>query len=180
MIIGLLGKKRVGKDTVADYLVKSHGFTKLSFADPLKRACQELFSWNDVQIYGNEEKEIVDKYWGITPRQSLQYVGTELIRNQMENLIPGIKDDFWVKCAMRIIDKNPNKNYVIADCRFINEVNAIHAAGGSIWKISRDGVTSDDSHASETGIDEITEYEDTIQNDGTILELYKKIDELLE
>ena len=38
-IIGILGNKRVGKDTVADYLVKNYGFIKYNFADPIKEIC---------------------------------------------------------------------------------------------------------------------------------------------
>ena len=33
MIIGLCGKKRVGKDTVADYLVNKYGFVKYSIVN---------------------------------------------------------------------------------------------------------------------------------------------------
>lgn len=39
MIIGITGKKRSGKDTVASLL----GYEKRSFADPLK-ACQVIFN----------------------------------------------------------------------------------------------------------------------------------------
>ena len=35
-LIGLLGRKRVGKDTVADYLINNYNFTKHAFANPIK------------------------------------------------------------------------------------------------------------------------------------------------
>ena len=35
MIIGISGFQSSGKDTIADYLVKEHGFVKLSFASAL-------------------------------------------------------------------------------------------------------------------------------------------------
>ena len=40
--IGLAGWARSGKDTVADYLVKNHGFTRVSFADPMREALLAL------------------------------------------------------------------------------------------------------------------------------------------
>ena len=37
MILGLAGYATSGKDTVGRYLVEEHGFTRLAFADTLKR-----------------------------------------------------------------------------------------------------------------------------------------------
>ena len=44
LLIGLVGRKRHGKDTVADYLTQKYNFTKDSFASPLKKTLKELFS----------------------------------------------------------------------------------------------------------------------------------------
>lgn len=52
MIIGLCGQAGVGKDTVADFLVKNHGFVKVALADPLKRICREVFDFSDEQLWG--------------------------------------------------------------------------------------------------------------------------------
>lgn len=43
-VIAISGWKRSGKDSAADYLVKNHGFTRVSFADPLKDSVAEEFS----------------------------------------------------------------------------------------------------------------------------------------
>jgi len=46
-IIGITGYKRHGKDTLGDYLVKYHGYTKIAFADALKEACRNIFDFTE-------------------------------------------------------------------------------------------------------------------------------------
>ena len=43
-IIQISGLKRTGKDTLADVLVEKHGYTKMSFAEPLKEFVLDLFT----------------------------------------------------------------------------------------------------------------------------------------
>lgn len=52
MIIGLSGKKASGKSTVANYLTQTHRYKELSFADPLKRGCKEIFGLTDLELWG--------------------------------------------------------------------------------------------------------------------------------
>ena len=42
MIIGLSGYAQAGKDTVAQMLVEDYGYTRLGFADIIKKACYYL------------------------------------------------------------------------------------------------------------------------------------------
>src|SRR3990167_3895332 len=63
IIIGIGAQARVGKDTIADYLVKEYGFRKTSMASSLKEGIgRGVFGFNDEQLYGNL-KEVVDKFW---------------------------------------------------------------------------------------------------------------------
>jgi len=50
MIIGLIGNKRVGKDTVADYICEKFQFKKYAFADGVKDTCKVLFNFTDDQL----------------------------------------------------------------------------------------------------------------------------------
>lgn len=52
MIVGICGVAGSGKDASADFLVKDHAFCKVAFADPLKRICQDVFSFTDAQLWG--------------------------------------------------------------------------------------------------------------------------------
>lgn len=47
VLLGLLGRKRAGKDTLANILTREYGFHQLVLADPLKEACRALFDFND-------------------------------------------------------------------------------------------------------------------------------------
>ena len=67
MIIGISGKKRSGKDTVADFLIQEYGFIKYGFADPIKQIAKIIFGFNEEQLYGDKKEEI-DKIWKIKPR----------------------------------------------------------------------------------------------------------------
>src|SRR5438045_2338658 len=99
MIIGILGFKRAGKDTVADYIVSNYGFEKMILSQPLKEACKILFNFTDEQLYGNL-KEIVDSNWKTSPRKIMQYLGTDILRNDINKIIPNINNNFWINLVV--------------------------------------------------------------------------------
>ena len=53
MIIGITGLISSGKDTAADYLIRFHGFKKLSYAGPLKDCVSAIFGWVKLSEYEN-------------------------------------------------------------------------------------------------------------------------------
>ncbi len=56
-VLGLNGPAGAGKDTVADYLVATHGWDgKLSFAGNLKKICKRTFQLTDDDINSQEGK----------------------------------------------------------------------------------------------------------------------------
>lgn len=182
MLIGLLGQKRVGKDTSADYICNKYDFVKLSYAQPLKDICKILFDFTDEQLYGNA-KEIMDQNWGISPRIIYQYIGTDVFRKDINKIIPDIGNNFWIKLMKIKCDEIPTQNKVIADIRYQNEIDQVHQLGGIVIKIVR-SLTSDshgfDEHESEKNIDELNGADYTIINNGTKLNLYKKIDDVMK
>lgn len=46
-VIGITGKARSGKDTVANLLIDNCGFIRYSFAAPIKDSIQEMFGWDE-------------------------------------------------------------------------------------------------------------------------------------
>jgi hypothetical protein len=182
MIIGILGRKGAGKDTIADHMIKNYKFQKLVLAQPLKDACKVLFNFNDEQLYGNL-KETIDPNWGVSPRQVLQYVGTDIFRKDITRIIPDINSNFWVNLMStkykQMKENDPNIRVVVSDVRFENEINEIHKLNGIIIKVTRPGMSNNDMHDSERLIDNLHgDYE--IQNDSGIEELYNKINNILD
>lgn len=199
-LIGVVGRKRNGKDTIADYLISKHNFQKYSFADPLKRGCMAMFGFTEDQVFG-ELKDEIDPLWGCKPRDVLQVMGTELCQYHIQEYIPAFKNIgrlIWVKrfeqwykdkanCINQInelnISSHPDKlvpatlNVVLSDVRFIHEAETIKKLGGEVWKVVRPGMDVGDLHASEKELDEI-QFTHLIENDSTLEDLYRKIDTL--
>jgi hypothetical protein len=68
LVVGVLGFKGSGKDTVGDYLVQKHGFARDSFANPLKDAVAATFNWPRAMLEGDtkssrEWRELPDAWW---------------------------------------------------------------------------------------------------------------------
>ena len=140
-IIGLVGFISSGKNTVADIISNDYGYQKLSFADSLKSAVSSIFNWDRELLEGITEesrafREKKDEWWSnklgksVTPRWVLQYMGTEVLRNNFHN-------DIWIMSILKKIETNPTTNFIITDTRFINEIKAIESIGGSIIRVKR-------------------------------------------
>jgi hypothetical protein len=183
MIVGILGRKGSGKDTVGDYLVSNKNFMKYSFANHLKYGMMEVFGFSKEQVFGNLKEE-VDEYWGVTPREVLQIIGTDVFQFDLPNkYFPNkinFDRSFWVKRFLKDYHKFENKNIVICDVRFQHEVDALtNDMNARIIKIERPSINAMDAHLSENEIDSIKNYTDIIFNDGTIKDLHDKVDKIL-
>jgi hypothetical protein len=163
MIIGLVGKKFSGKDTLADYLVQHHGFIKYAFADPIKEACKTIFLLNEEQFQGTKEE--VDPRWGLTPREMFQFLGTDVMRKQVD-------EEFWIRHFQYWYEANKHRKIVVSDCRFQNEVDAILKIGGTVVKLERP-MDYQDQHISETGVDALKGHGFVLKNNDSKENLYR-------
>ena len=108
----------------------------------------------------------------ITIRTLMQYFGTELCRENLDNNI-------WIKSTIaKIVEVAANRRLcIVPDVRFTNEAAAIHKDNpllyGQIIKISRSNNNNNehDYHDSEI-IAFTTDY--SINNNGTLIELFYK------
>ena len=141
MIVGLVGQIGAGKGTVADLFVDRHDFFKESFANSVKDACAAVFGWDRAMLEGDTLesrawREQSDAWWSeklgreFSPRLALQLMGTEAGRDVFH-------PDLWVHTVLRRCEQAPWNNYVIADVRFPNEINAIIQSGGKVIRVRR-------------------------------------------
>lgn len=176
MKIGITGLAGSGKSTVADHLVAEHGFTRMSFAAPLKAMLRTLDPLLGNTITGRSlihptrlseltqtEAEIKVSPFGPEYRRLLQVLGTDCIR--------AVDEDFWVRAALAQVTAD---RVVFDDVRFPNEA----AAMGLLWNVRRPDLQTG-THASEQHAGRLGEHH-VIHNNGTPEQLRRFVDQLIK
>jgi hypothetical protein len=176
--IALIGRARSGKDTVAARLV-AQGYTRVAFADPLKRA---LLGMNPYVPTGpgitvRLESLIADVGWDYAKdhypevRRLLQHTGQTI-----RELDPG----FWVSAALDEI-AGIWSPVVVSDVRYPNEAEALRVRGFKIVRIVRPDAGplpgGASAHDSETALDNYVP-DALIYNGGSLAELHSRADAL--
>lgn len=192
LTIGVTGKKRHGKDTVGDWLVKNRGYTRMALADELKAMVLDLDPLVDIpdeNAIGTDldpstvyrlsvlvERFGMDAVKNIPEvRRLLQVFGTEVIRARDENWWVNTLD--WNIEAARAASPFEFR-VVIPDIRYDNEARWVRAKGGLVIHVHRPGVDDGDTHASEAGVsDDLIDL--SVSNDGEVEELHAVLDSLL-
>ena len=151
-----------------------------SFADALKDACVLIFGIAREDMETEEGKQKLTKVrwpqydeagmgchaiWRpstsnsfMTVREVLQFVGTDLFRNQLD-------PDIWVQSVFRK-PWGEDDIVIIADARFSNEAD-IAKQNGILIRIERDTGLESDGHKSETALDDYEGYNYTVSNNST-------------
>jgi len=169
-IIIISGKARAGKDTTASFLkeIYKEKMIKLQYGSYIKEYAKNISDWD-----GSEETK---------PRELLQYLGTEIIKNKIDK-------KFFLN---RIIQDIKVYSYffetiVISDARFIEEIEDIKKIFDNIITIRiirpnfDNGLTEKEkNHPTEVGLDNYNSYDYNITNDGTLEDLKLKIERLVE
>lgn len=145
-LIGLAGGAGAGK-TAAAGILAGLGFTRRSFAMPIKQAAASILTSAGVapaeawRLLAEAKDTPCPALEGRSVRYLLQTLGSEWGR------------DFWVRLALRETPLAPLQ--VFDDVRFSIEVAPIRAAGGEIWQIvgrGADMVAAEAGHTTERGL----------------------------
>lgn len=169
-VVGFAGYAGCGKDTAAEVL-KMFGYEQLAFADCLRDVVHHMF---DIPYEWMIDRKLKETPMDIppykSPREILQYVGTEAMRS--------FYPDIWVAKVQRTILANPDKKYVITDLRFPNEIEMFENLRAEriptlTARIDRDGLSQKFAHASESYIMSL-KVNEVIKNDAPDAYLFQK------
>lgn len=177
MILGLIGHKQHGKTTVANYLVREHGFIALSFADGVRALAEAIDPLVDVRQLGSgiaamRYTEVLSQY-GYEQAKALPDVRRLLQRIGTEGCREVFGMHVWVTALAHRLETvlstaTVTPNVVIPDVRFPNEVEFVREMGGHLARVYRPrfdlGI---DPHPSEKFVDTM-EVDTDIQNDSTV------------
>ena len=191
-LIGVMGKARTGKDTVASYLTRNFEFDgmepwvkRYALADRVKKVASEVFSVEYYDFFDANVKELPQGHLrneSLTPRKLAQLVGTECFRAVFGGQV-------WIASLHHEI---VNSGYVgeavvVPDIRFPEEVEWVAQQGGILVYLEREDAAEVSAHSSEN----LMSYSETvlhmtpvqtnwtsvhIENDGTVEQLYNKIE----
>jgi hypothetical protein len=196
-LIGVAGFARSGKDTIAHYLVKNHGFTKLAFADPMREmlyATNPIVEVSSHLVHTSAEHE---RYWDIVDTQTifirvrdvvdkLGWEGYKLHFPEIRELLQRLGteggrkvlgDTIWTDALMNKA-RAIGGNIVVSDVRFEDECETIRMNAGKVIRVTRPGISSVNDHITDKRLpDAFVDYE--VHNDGSIKDLEGKVAALL-
>lgn len=193
------------EDLFNSYMIIEHALERFAwektwevkkFADKLKDICCMLFGCTREQL---EDESFKNSYlplqWNTMPdhrrytyREALQYIGTDLFRKQFHN-------DTWLNatfanykkqhtnCKLEGRRESLGKDYpwwIISDVRFPNEADAVLNRGGILIRINRPNIKSDDTHTSETALNDYKKFSYIIKNNENLQDLINQVKKILE
>lgn len=186
MIIGIIGQKRVGKDTAASLIKEfvDNKYKCMALADPIKDIARIMFNFSEKQLY-EAEKDDIDKRWNIKPREFFEQFGTDIMQFDIYKYLPTLTSTvpprkFWVMSLLSKITKNDK--IIITDIRGQHEIEEIQKFNPNaifirIVRPSQLIHITYSTHITQLEPNQIGDefITKTIINDGTIDELREKI-----
>lgn len=166
------GKANSGKDTTCDLIsnyikIKGLKSVNLQFSSYIKMYAKVISGWD-----GSEDSK---------PRTLLQQLGTDVIRDKIDN-------EFFIK---RIIGDIKVYSYyfdviTISDTRLPEEIDSIYNNFDNVIRVRierpdfKNNLNSTErKHRTEVALDNYSNYDYTLINDGTIEELDEKVKEMV-
>lgn len=155
-IVGLIGAKRAGKDSVAGVLVEQLGYRRFAFADALKAVALDAHDGLGALVSSVGWEAAKDDG---EVRTFLQKLGVAVREH--------VDEDVWVNVVELGLVRYGGYDAVITDVRFPNEVAMIRRRGGYIVRVDRPGIDESDAHVSEQLYRTVTP-DVAIENSGTL------------
>lgn len=173
LLIGLLGRSRVGKDTAAKCIIEAVGSENASIrrlSQPLKDAVCALYGFTSEQVE-EEAKEVIDPRYGKTPRSCIQLLCDHMMQLHGR--------DFFSKQLFGRYDSGAfgDKYVIVPDVRFEHDISEIRKRGGIVIKVERNSPTIP-HHAWEDKIDTL-QGDVLVRNDGDIVTFQHEVSRIV-
>ena len=186
-MILVTGYKGEGKDTVAEYIINNYNARSLSLAHPIKTTAMDWLDATVENVHGSE-KEVVLEEFGITTREFLQFMGTDVMQFSMMKRFKEFKKrvgrTFWCRLLLRRAkDYAPDElldTIVLSDVRFPHEVEFFKkkVEEAFVIRVMRHTIPWYKKlfwHSSEKMVDKIKP-DVYISNTSNVEKLYEKVD----
>lgn len=168
-VIMLCGKARSGKDTLADYLInglKNKKVCRIQISQYIKYYAMKYFGWD-----GQDATK---------PRDLFNKLGTEIIRNKIDQ-------NFHINRLLEDIEVLSYfyDTFIVSDVRFPIEIEKVKEKYNNVITIkvqreSNELTENQKKEISETALDNYTDYDYFIDNNGTLEDLETKAKDLIE
>lgn len=148
---------------------------RLKFADKLKDIVCMLTgcSRKDLENEAFKNKELGGGWKTKTYRYILEFIGTNLFRNQLY-------EDVWVDATLNDSAISEDDYIIVTDTRFPNELDGIKKLGGLVIRINRPSVKRpEDEHECETALDNSTDFDYVITNNDVLADLIETVRQIL-
>jgi hypothetical protein len=174
-VVGLTGLSGAGKTTVADYLVRARGYTRLSFREPVKamlRSLDPYLGYDRDFSTRPRLSELLAKYTEEEIKASP--FGAEYVR-LLEALAGAHPPLYWVNTAIEMVSDDDGL-YVFDDVRFLHEARVIKDLNPwGLWQIVRPEMETADAEQNAGHLGEVQ----TLFNVTTKEFLYSEADRAL-
>jgi len=176
------GAKRTGKDTIADYIQEKVGGIKLACAAPLKRVVCAMLGCTMEQL--NKWKNEKYTFYAVSPTGNKELMDCDfrsVLADGGVAMKAELGTDFFTKCAHKKMLNSASGTFIVPDLRMEEEHDWFQTAPcDSVFvKVVRDvEKDANSAHITETEVDNLG-YDVLVENNGTMKELYAKIDEIL-
>lgn len=193
-VIALSGWKGSGKDTVADYLVREHGFIRVSFADALKEMVAQQYDVPLEYMHEPSKKEMPLHQYPVIPGDPFSEAIQQLLSAELRSgywtpralcILEGsikrsVYSNYWVRTVVQQIQQAPSQNYVVSDMRYVTEADTLKLLLPNVvtCRVVR-WATVDTQDPSERNLDTYV-FNHTFDNTGTRERLYDHVDGIVD
>lgn len=190
-LIAISGWKGAGKDTAGLHLMAEYKYRPISFAYELKNMVAEAYNVHRFWMDDRTKKDMPLMNMPVIPTDPFSQAVHEMLKDELSSgywtpralcILEGsikrsVHANYWVKKVVENVMSDPFNNYVITDMRYANEADTLKIMIPSIKtiRIERAGHIITTQDPSERNLDSY-KFDKVIHNDGTIPELFEKID----